>query len=160
MNRSSSFSTVLTKVSKTYFIVSHKNNKRRPMENKKSYKNLTKAQDKFDQTDGLWQTVSKWNEKSDGWMNDPFSTVNAEALNTEVQGFVKDAFSAHKKVRNHVPGTKAFFSSNKVCSVSGVSGGETELGGRLREREGRGAGEGVRGRLDGRFAQHRERGGA
>lgn len=64
-----------------------------------SYKNLTKAQDKFDQTDGLWQTVSKWNDKSDGWMNDPFSSVNAEALNTEVQGFVKDAFSAHKKVR-------------------------------------------------------------
>jgi len=64
-----------------------------------SYKNLTKTQHKFDQTDGLWQTVSKWNEKSDGWMNDPFSTVNAEALNTDVQGFVKEAFSAHKKVR-------------------------------------------------------------
>lgn len=32
-------------------------------------------------------------------MNEPFTTVNAESVNTEVQGFVKDAFSAHKKVR-------------------------------------------------------------
>lgn len=69
-----------------------------------SYKNLAKAQEKFDQTDGLWQTISKWNDKTEGWMNDPFTTVNAEGVNTEVQGFVKDAFSAHKKVawhRNH-----------------------------------------------------------
>lgn len=62
-----------------------------------SYKNLTKAQDKYDQMDGLWQTISRWNEKSDSWMNDPFTSIDAEAVNTEVQGFVKDAFSAHKK---------------------------------------------------------------
>lgn len=63
-----------------------------------SYKNLSKAQEKFDQTDGLWQTIAKWNETTDAWMNEPFSTVNAESVNTEVQGFVKEAFSAHKKV--------------------------------------------------------------
>ncbi len=62
-----------------------------------SYKNLTKAQDKYDQMDGLWQTISRWNEKSDSWMNDPFTSIDAEGLNTEVQVFVKDAFSAHKK---------------------------------------------------------------
>lgn len=64
-----------------------------------SYKNLTKAQEKFDQTDGLWQTISRWNEKTDMWMNEPFSSINAEGLNGEVQGFVKEAFSFHKKVR-------------------------------------------------------------
>lgn len=31
-------------------------------------------------------------------MNEPFTSINAEAVNTEVQTFVKDAFSAHKKV--------------------------------------------------------------
>lgn len=66
-----------------------------------SYKNLAKAQEKFDQTDGLWQTIAKWNEKTDAWMNEPFSTVNAESVNTEVQGFVKEAFSAHKKVNTN-----------------------------------------------------------
>lgn len=64
-----------------------------------SYKNLTKAQEKYDQMDGLWQTISRWNEKSDSWMNEPFTSIDAEAVNTEVQVFVKDAFSAHKKVR-------------------------------------------------------------
>lgn len=64
----------------------------------RSYKNLTKAQEKYDQMDGLWQTISRWNEKSDSWMNEPFTSIDAEAVNTEVQVFVKDAFSAHKKV--------------------------------------------------------------
>lgn len=65
----------------------------------RSYKNLAKAQEKYDQMDGLWQTISRWNERSDSWMNEPFTSIDAEAVNTEVQVFVKDAFSAHKKVR-------------------------------------------------------------
>lgn len=72
---------------------------RQRVASRRSYKNLTKAQEKFDQIDGLWQTISKWNEKTDAWMNEPFSTVNAEEVNTEVQTFVKDGFAAHKKAR-------------------------------------------------------------
>ncbi|CAN0541854.1 unnamed protein product, partial [Ectocarpus sp. 12 AP-2014] len=72
-----------------------------------SYKNLTKAQDKYDQMDGLWQTISRWNEKYDSWMNDPFTSVDAEAVNTEVQVFVKDAFSAHKKASDGKPSSDA-----------------------------------------------------
>lgn len=49
--------------------------------------------------DALWQTIAKWNEKTDSWTNEPFSSVNAESVNTEVQAFVKEAFSAHKKVK-------------------------------------------------------------
>lgn len=64
-----------------------------------SYKTLTKVQEKFDQTDGLWQSIASWNDKTGKWMNDPFTGINAELVNTEVQGFVKDAFTAHKKVR-------------------------------------------------------------
>eukprot|EP00752_Nemacystus_decipiens_P017827 g15983.t1 len=67
-----------------------------------SYKNLTKAQEKYDQMDGLWQTISRWNEKSDSWMNEPFTSIDAEGVNTEVQVFVKDAFSAHKKMSSEV----------------------------------------------------------
>lgn len=69
-----------------------------------SYKNLAKAQEKYDQMDGLWQTISRWNENSDSWMNEPFTSINAEAVNSEVQVFVKDAFSAHKKVRRAAGG--------------------------------------------------------
>lgn len=47
--------------------------------------------------DALWQTISRWNEKSDSWTNDPFTSIDTEGVNAEVQVFVKDAFSAHKK---------------------------------------------------------------
>lgn len=59
--------------------------------------------------DALWQSISKWNEMTDVWMNESFSGMNAEQLNTEVLTFVKDSFSAHKKV------WKPFTASGSYC---------------------------------------------
>ncbi|CAM9258355.1 unnamed protein product, partial [Choristocarpus tenellus] len=69
-----------------------------------SYKNLVKTQEKFDQMNGLWQMVNRWNEKYESWMNDSFVSLNAEEMNTEVQVFVKDSFAAHKKMNCDVTG--------------------------------------------------------
>lgn len=65
---------------------------------RRSYKNLAKAQETFDQTESLWQTISRWNERMDAWMNEPFSTVDTEEVNAEVHSFAKESLAAHKKV--------------------------------------------------------------
>lgn len=88
-----------------------------------SYKNLSKAQEKFDHTESLWQTITRWNEKSAGWMNDPFTTVNTEELNTEVQAFVKDAFAAHKKASKMQERPQTMVAgANKTVSLGKRSG--------------------------------------
>ncbi|GMH64114.1 hypothetical protein TrST_g1151 [Triparma strigata] len=66
------------------------------------YENLKIAKDKFDATDKLWQTVNRWNEQYDAWMNDEFTTLDVEEINKDVQVFFKESFSMHKKLNNEV----------------------------------------------------------
>lgn len=68
------------------------------------YTNLKDVFDTFEVTSKLWETVARWNENYDSWMNDEFQTLDVEEMNKEVASFFKDSFSMHKKLDNQVTG--------------------------------------------------------
>ena len=66
------------------------------------YPQLVNAKAVYDRQEGLWNMINDWNEHYDSWMNSPFTELDVEEINKEVQVYFKDSFSLHKKLGNDV----------------------------------------------------------
>ena len=79
----------------------------------------------------LWTSLSSYNEMYKKWTEDPFVTVDVEAVAKELAAFQKQAFVADKALGD---GVSALFKS-KVLEFKQYSGVVTDLGNRnMKER--------------------------
>lgn len=87
-------------------------------------KELETGKEKYETLKSLWECIQLWTEKYKFYQESPFTDLNVEDVDKEVQGFYKDSFSLHKKLSSKV----SEMLKDKIAEFKGMMSNILDLG--------------------------------